>query len=110
MSHYLVQLSYTPEAWAAQLKNPADRTQVVRLALERVGAHFEATYLSFGDYDVVFIMEAPDNVTAAGLSMTISAGGAVKTIKTTPLMTIDEGIQAMRKGAEAASSYRPPTG
>jgi len=31
-------------------------------------------------------------------------------IKTTPLMTLDEAIQAMRKSAEAAASYRPPGG
>jgi hypothetical protein len=53
-------------------------------------------------------MEAPDNVSAAGLSMAVSAGGAVQAIKTTPLMTTDEGIQAMRQGAEAAAVYRPP--
>jgi hypothetical protein len=53
-------------------------------------------------------MEAPDNVSAAGLSMAVSAGGALKAIKTTPLMTIEEGIQAMKKGAAAAASYAPP--
>lgn len=108
MAHYLVQVAYTPEAWAAQLKNPQDRTKIVGQALERLGARFVSTYLAFGDYDVVFVMEAPDNVTAAGFSMAVSAGGAVKAIKTTPLMTIEEGVQAMRKGAEASGAYRPP--
>jgi len=108
MPHYLVQVAYTPEAWAAQLKNPQDRVAIVGKALAAVGARIVSTYLAFGDYDVVFIMEAPDNVTAAGLSMMFSAGGALKTIKTTPLMTTEESIQAMRKGAAAAASYRPP--
>ena len=67
-------------------------------------------YLAFGEYGVVFIMEAPDNVTAAALSLAFSAGGSMKAIKTTPLMTIDEGIEAMRKGAEVAATYRPPAG
>jgi acetyl esterase/lipase len=40
--------------------------------------------------------------------MVVSAGRSVKAIKTTPLMTIDEAIQAMRKGATAAPTYRPP--
>ena len=110
MPHYMVQLAYTPEAWASQLKNPASRVEAVRPALEKVGARFEATYLTFGDYDVVFIMEAPDNVTAAALSLAFTAGGAIKAIKTTPLMTIDEGVEAMRKGAEVAAIYRPPAG
>ena len=33
-------------------------------------------------------------------------GGAVKGIKTTPLMTIEEGIEAMRKAG--GSTYSPP--
>ena len=53
-------------------------------------------------------MEAPDNVTAAALSLAFSSGGAVKAIKVTPLMTIDEGIDATRRGAEVAAVYRPP--
>ncbi len=108
MPHYLVQVAYTPEAWAALLKNPQERTTVVGKALAAVGARFVNTYMAFGDYDVIFVMEAPDNLSAAGVSMAVSAGGAVKAIKTTPLMTIEEGTQAMRRGAEAAASYRPP--
>ena len=108
MPNYLVQVAYTPEAWAAQLKNPQDRVAIVGKALAAVGARFVSSYLAFGDYDVIFIMEAPDNVSAAGLSMAVSAGGALKAIKTTPLLTIEEGIQAMKKGAQAAASYSPP--
>jgi uncharacterized protein with GYD domain len=108
MAHYLCQLAYTNEAWAAQIKNPADRVKVVAPFLERLGARFEAAYLSFGEYDIVFIMEAPDNVSAAAVSLAITAGGAVKAYKTTPLMTPDEGIEAMRKAGGAASTYRPP--
>lgn len=108
MAHYLVQVAYTPEAWAAQVKNPQNRVEAVRPLLERLGARFETTYLTFGDYDIVFIMEAPDNVSAAAVSLAISSGGACKAYKTTPLMTVDEGVEAMRKAGQAASAYRPP--
>jgi hypothetical protein len=53
-------------------------------------------------------MEAPDNISAAAIAIAVAAGGAVKGIKTTPLLTIDEGIAAIRKASEAAASYRPP--
>jgi hypothetical protein len=33
----------------------------------------------------------------------------MKTDKTTPLMTVEEGLAAMRKGAEAGGTYLPPT-
>ncbi len=110
MPHYLVQLAYTPEAWAAQIKHPASRVDVVRPLLERLGARFETTYLAFGEYDVVFIMEAPENVSAAAVALAITAGGACKSFKTTPLMTIEEGIEAMRRAGDASSTYRPPSG
>jgi uncharacterized protein with GYD domain len=108
MAHYLVQLAYTPEAWAAQLKNPQDRVKIVSSLLEKLGARFETAYFSFGDYDIVFIMEAPDNVSAAAVSLAIASGGAMKAYKTTPLLAIDDGLQAMRRAAEAAPAYRKP--
>ena len=106
MSHYLVQAAYTPEAWAAQLKNPQDRTEVLRPAIERLGGRIECAYMSFGEYDIMLVVDMPDNVSAAAISIAAAAGGAVKAIKTTPLMTMEEGIEAMRKGA--AAGYRPP--
>jgi uncharacterized protein with GYD domain len=110
MPRYLFQLAYTPAAWAAQLRDPQDRVAIVRPVIERLGGRFEGVYFAFGDYDIVAIVEAPDNVSAAAFSLAVSAGGAVKALKTTPLMTIEEGLAAMRKGAEAGALYRPPSG
>ena len=108
MPRYLIQATYTPEAWAAQLKDPQNRGEIVSELLRPLGGSFESVYLAFGEYDIIAIMDLPDNVTAAAVFMVVSAGGSVKASKTTPLMTIDESLQAMRKGAAAASTYRPP--
>src|SRR5436190_13146104 len=110
MARYLLQAAYTPEAWATQLKNPQNRVEIVSGLLQQFGGRFETVYFAFGDYDIVAVMDLPDNVSAAAVSMVVSAGGAVKAIRTTPLMTVDEGIQAMRRGAETAASYKPPAG
>ncbi|HEY5640321.1 MAG TPA: GYD domain-containing protein, partial [Dehalococcoidia bacterium] len=61
---------------------------------------------SFGEYDVILIAEMPNNEAAAGLAMSAAAGGAIKAVKTTPLMTVQEGLEAMRK-ADKASYQRP---
>src|SRR6478609_302896 len=98
MPRYLIQATYTPEAWAAQLKSPQNRAEIVSELLRPPGGSFESVYLAFGEYDIVAIMDLPDNVTAAAVSMVVSAGGSVKAVKTTPLLTLDEAIQAMRKG------------
>ena len=106
MPHYLLQVAYTPDAWAAQLKNPQNRIEAIRPAVEGLGGRIECAYISFGEYDIVAVFEMPDNVTAAAFSIAASAGGSVKAIKTTPLMTTEEGIAAMRKAGTAG--YRPP--
>jgi uncharacterized protein with GYD domain len=108
MARYLLQAAYTPEAWAAQIQSPADRTKVLQPLLEKLGGKFVETYFAFGEYDIVTIVDLPDNVSAAAFSLTASAGGAIKAVKTTPLMTIEEGLQAMRKAQEVGQLYQSP--
>ena len=106
MAKYLFQVTYTSEAWAAQVQNPQNRIEVVRPAIEHLGGRIECAYYAFGDYDVVGIAEMPNNVSMAAIAIALAAGGAAKAIKTTPLMTIEEGIEAMRKAS--GTGYRPP--
>ena len=107
MPHYMVQAAYTADAWSGLVKNPQDRAAALRPAIEGVGGKLVSFYMSFGEYDALVIAEMPDNVSAAGVSIAASAGGAVKAIKTTPLMTVQEGMEAMRKAGQAG--YRPPS-
>lgn len=46
-------------------------------------------------------------MSAAAAALAFSAGGALKSYKTTPLMTIEEGMEALKKGAEVVSAYKP---
>ena len=107
MAKYLFQATYTSEAWAVQVQNPQNRTEtVVRPALERLGGRIECVYYAFGEYDLVAIVEMPDNISMAAMALAVSAGGAMKASKTTPLMTIEDGIEAMRKAS--GTGYRAP--
>jgi len=108
MALYLVQLAYTSEAWAAQINNPTNRVEQVKPVLEQVGGRFVGAWFAFGEYDVVFVMEAPDNEAASAFALAVTAGGAMRSYKTTPLMPIEEGIAAMRKAGELSKSYKPP--
>jgi uncharacterized protein with GYD domain len=109
VAHYLFQVAYTAEAWAVQIKNPQNRVEIVRPVIEKLGGKIETTYFAFGEYDVILIADFPDNVSAAALSLVATAGGALRTMKTTPLVTIDEGIQAMRKANEVSPAFIPAT-
>ena len=97
MPQYLIQAAYTPEAWAGLVRRPEDRLEAVRPVVEKLGGKIDGGWLSFGDWDIVAVCQLPNDVSAAAFSMATAAGGAVKAVKTTPLMTIEEGIEAMRK-------------
>jgi uncharacterized protein with GYD domain len=108
MPRYLLQLAYSPEAWAAQIKDPQNRVEQTAALMQRLGGRFETVYYAFGEYDIVGIAEFPDNVRATAFSMVISAGGSGKATKITPLISVDEGLQAMRLGGEVTALYAPP--
>jgi len=108
MNYYLVQAAYTTEAVAGLIKNPQNRRDPVRKAVEKLGGSLVDFWFAFGDYDVVAVGQFPDNVSAAAFSMAISAGGAIKAFKTTPLMTAEEAMEAMKKAGKAG--YKPPKG
>lgn len=101
MAYFLVQVAYTPEAWAAMVNHPHDRTMVVEPAIKKLGGKIEHFWMSFGEYDIVGIVQMPDNVAAAAFSLAVSAGGACKAVKTVPLLTMEEGVQAMKKAANS---------
>ena len=105
MPSYLVQASYTSEALASLIKNPQNRMEIVRKTAENLGGKLVAGWMSFGDYDIVMIAEMPDHVSAAAIALAAAAGGSLKAIKTTPLLTAEEGLAAVKKAA--TSGYSP---
>jgi uncharacterized protein with GYD domain len=106
MPSYLVQVSYDSECLAALIAKPQNRAEAVRKAIEKLGGKLEGFWFSFGDYDAALVVQMPDNVSAAALSLAAGAGGACKGIKTTPLISIEEGMEAMKKAS--SSGYKPP--
>ncbi|HUV70314.1 MAG TPA: GYD domain-containing protein [Terracidiphilus sp.] len=107
MPSYLLQVSYSAEGLAAMIKRPQNRAEAVRKPIEKLGGKMGSFWLAFGDYDVVAVIDMPDNVSAAAFSLAIGAGGACKSVKTTPLLSVEEGLAAMKKAG--GSGYKPVT-
>jgi uncharacterized protein with GYD domain len=107
MPHFLHQIAYSREGWQAIVNNPQDRIEAVKPAIEKLGGKIHTAWFAFGDYDVVLITEMPNNVNAAAIAIAFAAGGACKTVQTTPLMSTAEALEAMKKAKE--SGYRPAT-
>ncbi len=106
MAYYMFQGAYSSEAWKGLLKKPVNRFEAVRPAIEKLGGSVEGAWFTFGEYDFMMVLQMPDNVSAGAFALAVAAGGALKALKTTPLMSIQEGLGAMKKAT--GSGYRPP--
>jgi uncharacterized protein with GYD domain len=106
MALYLTRFSYTPETWARLTKNPEDRREAARKYIESVGGKLHGFWYAFGTYDGYSLWEAPDNVSMAAVAIAISGGGALSKFETTPLLTVEETLDALRRAQ--AVGYRPP--
>ena len=97
MTIYMYQASYTAKSMAAQLKEPQDPVEAIRPALEDLGAKILVAGFPFGEYDVLFVYEAPDDMTAASVAMAIATAGEVRSGKTTRLLSGQEWLESLRK-------------
>ncbi len=106
MAFYLMRFSYTPETWGKLMQNPEDRRVAARAYIEQVGGSLHGFWYGFGKYDGYAILEAPDNESMAGVVLAITAGGALASVETTALMTVEETVAALEKGK--GIGYRRP--
>ena len=106
MPLYLGRFSYTTDARRALVNQPEDRSAAAREVADSLGGKLLGFWFAFGEFDGVFLMEAPDNAAAAALAMAVGSGGALSRLETTVLLDMDEAQDAMRRAASA--TYRPP--
>ena len=104
MAKFLVQLSYSTDGAKGLRKDGGTkRVKVVSKALESIGGTVESFYFSFGVFDVMLVVDVPDNAAAAAVSLAVSASGAGHLV-TTPLLTPEEMDHASGK----KTAYKAP--
>ena len=106
MPLFLTRFSYTPETWARLIKRPEDRRIAARQYIESVGGKMHGFWYAFGDYDAYTLWEAPDNVSMAAVAVAISAGGAVSSLQTVALLSVEQTLAALEQAASI--KYKPP--
>ena len=106
MPMYLTRFSYTPATWAKLIKKPEDRRVAAKKYIESVGGKLHGFWYAFGDYDAYNLWEAPDNVSMAATALAISAGGALSSLHTTVLLSVEDTLSALQTASSIA--YRPP--
>ncbi len=105
MGKYLVQASYTQQAISGLVQKPEDRTAVINEMVSSLGGKIISIDYCFGEYDVVAILEMPDDTAMAAFSMVAAASGAA-TNKTTVLIPFAQGFEAAKK--VSSLNYRAP--
>ncbi|MEU6064535.1 MULTISPECIES: GYD domain-containing protein [Streptomyces] len=97
MPKFLIQATYTPEGTRGLLAEGASGR---RVAVDQVvadhGGTVEAMYFAFGQDDIVLIIDLPDPVSMAAISLAVKASGALHT-RATPLLTLDQIDEATRR-------------
>jgi uncharacterized protein with GYD domain len=84
-----------------------DRFETVRPVVEKLGGRLVNAFFAYGEYDVVLILEMPDEASAAALAVAAAGGGALRATKTTQLFTAEEGVEILKKAASCG--YKPVT-
>jgi len=104
MPKYLLEVAYTAQGVKGVLKDGGSkRRAAAQKAVKSVGGKMETFYFAFGSTDVVLIVDLPDAVTAAAMSMTIAATGAMTT-SIRALLSAEDIDKAVKKTA----AYTPP--
>jgi uncharacterized protein with GYD domain len=110
MPHYLYQWRYKDPAIQAIIEKPQDRPAELRKAVEAFGGRVHAFFYAFGDYDGIAIVDFPDGESCAACSLTLSGAGGNTLLKTTVLLTAEEGREAMRRARTVSHGYQAPVG
>jgi uncharacterized protein with GYD domain len=104
MPKYLMEAAYTAEGAKGLAKEGgSSRRKRVEEMVKELHGKLEAFYYAFGTTDVFLIVDLPDSVTAAALSLAVNQSGAVQ-LRSHVLMTPEEMDQASKKSV----NYRAP--
>jgi uncharacterized protein with GYD domain len=108
MSQFLFQVAYTSESWATQVHERGNVLERIQPLIEGCRGSITSCFYAFGDYDLILLADFPGAEEAAAFSLAATAGGSVKSLKTTPLLTVAQGITAMKHAEEIGRNYHPP--
>jgi uncharacterized protein with GYD domain len=106
MPIFITQGRYTQSAITGMIASPEDRAEAVERIITAAGGKLQSYYMTFGEYDFLSIIEAPDEKTVLAALAVAAAGGGVTDLKT----TIAVKCADMKDAFERAKSLAPKVG
>lgn len=95
MPTYLLLSHLTPQGVQTLKSNPTRLAEVNR-DVEELGARVLHQWAAIGAFDFVTIVEAPDDLTIAQVSVALGARGSTK-IESHPLVPVEDLLQALEQ-------------
>jgi uncharacterized protein with GYD domain len=94
LSHYILLINWT-EQGIGKVKESQDRYNSFKALVEKAGGKLIGGYYTFGEYDVVIIIEAPNDEAVMSLMLKVGSAGNVKT-ETLKAFTAEEGFKIIK--------------
>ena len=94
MSHYITLINWT-EQGINRIKDSSDRFSSFKASVEKAGGKLIGGYYTFGEYDVVVVIEAPNDETVMSLILKVGSLGNART-KTLKAFTAEDGIRIIK--------------
>jgi uncharacterized protein with GYD domain len=94
LSHYILLINWT-EQGISKIKESPNRFSSLKAMVEKAGGKLIGGYYTFGKYDFVLVMEAPNDEAVLSLVLKVGSAGNVRT-KTLKAFTAEEGIKIIK--------------
>ena len=78
MPTYITLVNFTKKG-VENVKESPQRLDAAKNAFKRMGAELKEFYLVMGQYDIILVSEAPDDLTVAKIALTLGSLGNVRT-------------------------------
>ena len=94
MSHYILLINWTDQG-ISKIKESPERFGSFKASVEKAGGKLIGGYYTFGEYDVVIILEAPNDEAVMSLMLKVGSAGNVRT-KTLKAFAAEEGMKIIK--------------
>lgn len=108
MAKYAIFFSYSADTWARMINNPGDRTAAIRQLTASMGGSLESAYWMFGAHDGIAVVDVPDSIRAAALSVAVGSTGSFKHLETHELFGQEQLGEMLSHAKDATQAYQPP--
>lgn len=78
MATYILLVNWTDQG-VRKVKDSPKRLDAARVVAKKLGAKFNDFYLTMGDYDMVALVDAPNDATIAKFVLELASAGNVRT-------------------------------